>query len=121
MLDTYIKFLKAHETILLCALAAALVWGVTGKVESAIGKHDATTLSIAQAQSVAAAAKVSTDETLVAQQKVANDVLTAKLTAQNSALAQANIALVTALTKQQKVDDTLTEPELVQRWDVLVP
>ena len=42
MLDSYIKFVKAHETILALVLGAALVWGVSGKIENIIQRHDAS-------------------------------------------------------------------------------
>ena len=57
----------------------------------------------------------------VASDKAAFDALQAKLQAQDAALIQANIALATALTRQQKTDATLPPTDLVARWNALVP
>ncbi len=53
--------------------------------------------------------------------KAAFDALQTKLQAEDAALVQANIALATALTKQQKTDATLPPTDLVARWNALVP
>lgn len=121
MLESYVTFFKAHEKILIVVLGVALTWGLAGKIETVIEKHDVATLSVAQAASAAAAAKVQSDETLIEQQKEANDALTAKLTTANAVLAQADAALTAALAKQQKADAAMTPPETVQRWNTLVP
>jgi hypothetical protein len=121
MLESYIKFVKAHETILMVVLAAGLVFGVAGKVESTIAAHDnveygkALLADKAQADANAAiAAQVASD-------RIAFDALQAKMQAQDAALIQANTALSTALAKQQKTDDVMTTSQLIARWQTLVP
>ena len=120
-LETYIKFIKAHETVLAMVLAAAVIFGAWGHIENIIQRHDtshevqAQIVATAQAkQDAAIAAQVATD-------KIAFDALQAKVQANNAALIQANVALAAALTKQQKADATLPPTELASRWNTLVP
>ena len=121
MIETYIKFIKAHETILGLVLAAAVIWGVSGKIESVVAKHDKSQETQAQ---IVANAQQSKDAALTAQaQQQAEQYkeLSDKVAAQNTALEQANITLATALAKQQHTDDTMPLPELAQEWTKLVP
>jgi len=121
MIETYIKFIKAHETILGLVLAAAVIWGVSGKIESVVAKHDKSQETQAQ---IVANAQQSKDAALAAQaQQQAEQYkeLSDKVAAQNAALEQANITLATALAKQQHTDDTMPLPELAQEWTKLVP
>lgn len=120
-ITNYISFIKAHETILLIVLAAAVIWGGFGKIESILAQHDASNLKQAQ---IVAATQQQKDEVLAAQvasDKAAFDALQAKMAAQNAALAQANATLATALTKQQQADSVMTSSQLIQRWQTLVP
>ena len=121
MIETYIKFIKAHETILGLVLAAAVIWGVSGKIESVVAKHDKSQETQAQ---IVANAQQSKDAALAAQaQQQAEQYkeLSDKVAAQNAALEQANITLATALAKQQHTDATLPPSDLVARLNTLVP
>jgi hypothetical protein len=121
MLDSYIKFILAHETILALVLAAAVILGVVGKVENVIEKHDKSNEIQAQIVATTQGNKDALLATQVATDKATFDALQAKVTAQDAALVQANIALVTALAKQQRTDATLPPTELVARMNTLVP
>jgi len=114
-------FLKDHENLVLAAVAALVIWYGIGKVEDVIARHDAANLQQAQAALTAQVAANDKTAALVAQQKKDFDALAAKYEAQNAALAQANVALATALTKQQRTDAVMTDPELAARWNMLVP
>ena len=116
-----IAFLKAHERLIAFVLGCALLWFVSGKIESVIAAHDSANLAATKAT---LAAQVQTDaerQALITQQAADYKALAAKYQAQDAALAQANVALVQALTKQQKVDAALPIPQLVVRWQQLVP
>ena len=121
MIETYIKFIKAHETILGLVLAAAVIWGVSGEVENIMYHHDNAAESQAQIVATAQAQKDAAVAAQVAADKAALDALTTKLTAANDALAKANSALEAALAKQQQQDNQMTPSELTDRWNVLVP
>ena len=121
MIDTYIKFIRAHETILGLVLAAAIIWGVSGKVENIMYHHDNAAESQAQIVATAQAQKDAALATQAAQQAEQYKELSDKVAAQNAALEQANITLATALAKQQHTDDTMPLPELAQEWTKLVP
>jgi len=121
MIETYIKFIKAHETILGLVLAAAIIWGVSGKVENIMYHHDNAAESQAQIVATAQAQKDAAVAAQVAADKTALDALTTKLTSANDALAKANSALEAALAKQQQQDNQMTPSELTDRWNVLVP
>jgi hypothetical protein len=121
MLDSYIKFIRAHETILALVLAAVVIFGVANRIESIEAKHDDTNLKTAQAVSIAQAQKDAVFAAQVTADKIAFTALQTKIDAQNAALIQANATLAAALTKQQKVDASLPLPELANRWTALVP
>ena len=121
MIETYIAFIKAHETILGLVLAAAVIWGVSGKVENIMYHHDNAAESQAQIVATAQAQKDAALATQAAQQAEQYKELSDKVAAQNAALEQANITLATALAKQQHTDDTMPLPELAQEWTKLVP
>jgi len=121
MIETYIKFIKAHETILGLVLAAAVIWGVSGKIESVVAKHDKSQETQAQIVANAQQSKDAALATQAAQQAEQYKELSDKVAAQNAALEQANITLATALAKQQHTDDTMPLPELAQEWTKLVP
>ena len=99
MIETYIKFIKAHETILGLVLAAAVIWGVSGKVENIMYHHDNAAESQAQIVATAQAQKDAALATQAAQQAEQYKELSDKVAAQNAALEQANITLATALAK----------------------
>jgi uncharacterized protein YhaN len=114
-------YVKLHERLIGLVLAAAVIWGVSGKIESVVAKHDKSQETQAQ---IVANAQQSKDAALAAQaQQQAEQYkeLSDKVAAQNAALEQANITLATALAKQQHTDDTMPLPELAQEWTKLVP
>jgi hypothetical protein len=114
-------YAKAHERLLMVILALPFLWIVSGRIQQVIADHDNANLNAAK---ITLAAQVEMNEktaALVAKQKADYDTLASKYQAQDAALAQANVALVNALTKQQKVDAKMTDPELAARWNQLVP
>src|ERR1700675_652660 len=115
------SFLLDHEKLLIVVIAAVLIFAGYVKVTNIIAAHDASNLK--QAQVVADAQKAA--NTQLAQQvledKAALQALTDKVTAQNQQLTNANIALATALSKQQKTDATLPPSDLAQRWAQITP
>jgi hypothetical protein len=114
-------FLKGHERLILFVLGFALLWFVSGKIENIIARHDNANLTAVTAtlEAQKEANKKTTD--LVAQQAVDMRALNARMTAQDAALAQANKALVAALEQRQQANNNLTVPELLVRWEQLVP
>lgn len=118
IISTYVK---NHERLVLSVIAGLVLWFTIGKIDTLIANHDHANLQ--QAQIVAAVQQEKNEETakLVTQQAADMKVLNDKVQAQNAALEQANLALVTALTKQQKTDAAMSTPEVAQRWMQLVP
>ena len=121
MIETYIKFIKAHETILGLVLAAAVIWGVSGKVENIIAAHDksnqttqAIIVNADVAKNVAVAQQAAIDAAKMQEMQAASD---AKQTALNNQI----VAMATALIQQQKKDAVMTPTELTNRWNILVP
>jgi hypothetical protein len=114
-------YLKAHERFVLAAIAGLVLWVGVGHIEGIIARHDDANLK--QAQIVAAAQADTTAKVAaqVAEQAAQYQTLATKVQAQNDALMQANVALSTALAKQQKTDATLPPSDLVARWNTLVP
>lgn len=114
-------FLLDHERLILVVVVAVVLWFGYGKYAQIQLEHD---------QEQLAAQKLITDAQVKANQQLAQQVaadaqqlksLSDKVEAQNQQLANANVALVTALTKQQKTDASLPIPDLVSRWAQLVP
>ena len=121
MIETYIAFIKAHETILGLVLAAAVIWGVSGKVENIIAAHDksnqttqAIIVNADVAKNVAVAQQAAIDAAKMQEMQAASD---AKQTALNNQI----VAMATALIQQQKKDAVMTPTELTDRWNILVP
>jgi len=121
MIETYIAFIKAHETILGLVLAAAVIWGVSGKVENIIAAHDksnqttqAIIVNADVAKNVAVAQQAAIDAAKMQEMQAASD---AKQTALNNQI----VAMATALIQQQKKDAVMTPTELTNRWNILVP
>jgi hypothetical protein len=114
---TYKEFrsiLVAHERLVLALLAAVLLWYGTGKIQGIIADHDQKTLTAAQVRAQAQTSKDAALAQQAAQQAAQYQALADKVTQQNAALEQANVALATALSRQQAVDKTLPPPELAQ-------
>ena len=121
MIETYIKFIKAHETILGLVLAAAVIWGVSGKIENIITAHDkanqttqAIIVNADVAKNAAVAQQYAADAAKMQEMQAASD---AKQTALNNQI----VAMATALLQQQKKDAVMTPTELTDRWNILVP
>ncbi len=122
------SFLLDHEKLLIVVLVVILGWWGYGKYAQIRLDHDNAVLQqqklITQAQVQAnqqLAAQVQKDEAQAAADKAALQALTDKVQAQNQQLTNANIALATALSKQQKTDVGLPIPDLVNRWAQLAP
>lgn len=114
-------FLKHHETFLLIVLGFVLFWFVTGKVQDIIAAHDNANL---QAATAVLNAQIDSDKkqaVLVAQQAADYKALSEKFQAQNDALARANTALSVKLSERQNTNNNLTLPDLLVRWQQLVP
>ena len=120
-LEGYIKFIKAHETILALILGVVLVFGAIDKVGGWYTEHDhvvANTEALkvqADATVNAAVAKqYAADAAKMQEMQTASD---AKQTALNNQI----VAMATALLQQQKKDAVMPPSDLVARWNVLVP
>ena len=121
MFETYLKWIESHERLLLVAVAGVVLWFGIGRVDSLIARHDNANLQQAQVVAQAQADKTAAIAEQVAQQSAQYASLAAKVQQQNDALMQANVALSTALAKQQHTDSTLPPSDLVARWNTLVP
>ena len=115
------EIFKTHEKLILAFVAAGVLFFAIGKVDTLIQHHDDANLKQAQVIAAQDASKNAAIAAQVASDKAAFDALQAKLQAEDDALVQANVALATALTKQQKTDATLPPTDLVARWNALVP
>ena len=118
---TISEIFKAHEKLVLALIAAGVLWFAIGKVDTLIQHHDDANLKQAQVIAAQDASKNAAIAAQVASDKAAFDALQTKLQAEDAALVQANVALATSLTKQQKTDATLPPTDLVARWNSLVP
>lgn len=121
MFETYLKWIESHERLLLVAVAGVVLWLGIGRVDSLIARHDNANLQQAQVVAQAQADKTAAIAAQVAEQAAQYQALAAKVQQQNDALMQANIALSTALAKQQRTDASLPPTELVARLNSLVP
>ena len=121
MFDVYIKWIEAHERLLLVAVAGVVLWFGIGRVDSLIARHDNANLQQAQVVAQAQSDKTAAIAEQVAQQSAQYQALADKVQVQNAALVQANTELATALAKQQRTDASLPPTELVNRWSTLVP
>ncbi len=121
MLDTYIKWLKAHERLLLVAVAGLALWFAIGKVDTLLVSHDKATVQQAQ---IIAQVQQEKNDALVAQMKkndADKDALVAQVQARDAQLTQLQATLVTALANQQAKDKVLTPTDLTARLNTLVP
>jgi hypothetical protein len=118
---TISEIFKTHERLVLALVAGVVLFFAIGKVDGIIAKHDGANLKQAQVVAAAQEDKNAAIAAQVASDNAAFTALQAKLQVQDAALVQANVALSTALTKQQKVDVTLPPTDLAARWNVLVP
>jgi len=114
-------YLKAHEKLVLFAIAGIVLWVGIGRIDTLIQHHDSAAL--AQAENIAEVQKA-TDDALARQataQAQQYQVLAEKVNAQNAQLVAANTQLAGALTRQQHTDAGLPPTELANRWLTLVP
>src|SRR5271163_1319762 len=114
-------FLLDHERLIIVAIVAVGLWFGYGKYAQIRLDHDNAVLAQAK---VTADAQAKANQQLaqqVADDKAALQALTDKLSAQNQQLVNANTALATALSRQQKTDASLPVPDLVNRWAQLAP
>jgi len=118
---TVSEIFKTHEKLILTLVAAGVLWVAIGIVDTLIHHHDDANLKQAQVIAAQDASKNAAIAAQVASDKAEFDALQTKLQAEDAALVQANVALATALTKQQKTDATLPPTDLVARWNALVP
>ena len=118
---TISEVFKTHERLVLALVAGVVLFFAIGKIDGIIAKHDGANLKQAQVVAAAQEDKNAAIAAQVASDNAAFTALQAKLQAQDAALVQANVALSTALTKQQKVDVTLPPTDLAARWNALVP
>ena len=116
MFETYLKWIESHERLLLVAVAGVVLWFGIGRVDSLIARHDNANLQQAQVVAQAQPDKTAAIAAQVAEQSAQYASLAAKVQQQNDALMQANVALSTALAKQQHTDASLPPTELVNRW-----
>src|SRR5271166_3788364 len=114
-------WLLDHERLIIVIVAAVVLWWGYGKYAQIRIDHDNALLK----QATVVAQQQAAQDAALAQQvnadKLQLQALTDKLTAQNQQLTNANVALATALSKQQKTDASLPVPDLVNRWAQLVP
>lgn len=114
-------FLLDHERLIIVVIIAVGLWFGYGKYAQIRLDHDNAILAQAK---VTADAQAKANQQLaqqVADDKAQLEALSDKLQAQNQQLTNANVALATALTKQQKTDASLPVPDLVNRWAQLAP
>src|SRR5271166_2105148 len=109
------EYIVKHEKLILAVIAAGVLWFAIGKVDGVIAKHDDANLKQAQVVAAAQSEKNAAIAAQVAEDNAAFTALQTKVQTQNAALVQANIALASALTKQQKTDETLPPTDLVAR------
>jgi len=114
-------WLLDHERLIIVIVAAVVLWWGYGKYAQIRIDHDNALLK----QATVVAQQQAAQDAALAQQvnadKLQLQALTDKLTAQNQQLTNANVALATALSKQQHTDATLPPTELAQRWAQITP
>src|SRR5271157_6514190 len=114
-------FLLDHERLIIIVVLAVGLWWGYGKYAQIRLDHDNAALA---QQRLVTAAQIQQNQQ--AAQQVAQDAadkkaLEDKVAAQNQQLTAMNVALASALTKQQKTDASLPVPDLVNRWAQLAP
>jgi len=121
VLKSELSWLQRHERLVLAVVAGLVLWFGIGKIDTLISNHDHANL---EQSKVAAAVQQEKNDALakqVAQDKAEYEALAAKIEARDAQLQALQVQLVSALTKQQAADRTMTPTELTQRWNVLVP
>lgn len=121
MFDAYLKWIEAHERLLLVAVAGVVLWFGISKLDTLIANHDHAALQ--QAQVVAQVQQEKNDALAkqVAQDRADYQALSAQVQARDAQLVQLQAQLVATLAQRQKTDASLPPTELVNRWSTLVP
>src|SRR5271167_1159228 len=114
-------FLLDHERLIIVVVLAVGLWFGYGKYAQIRLDHDNAVLAQAKITADAQAKANAALAQQVSDDKAALQALTDKLSAQNQQLVNANTALATALSRQQKTDAALPVPDLVNRWAQLAP
>jgi hypothetical protein len=120
-LESISGYIKTHERLALFVFASIALWFAIGKIDTLLANHDHANLQQAQVVAQVQQEKNEAIAKQMAQHDAEIEALNAKLEARDAQLTQIQAQLVTALTKQQAVDKTMTPTELIQRWNTLVP
>lgn len=114
-------FLLDHERLIIVVVLVVGLWFGYGKYAQIRLDHDNSVL--AQQKIITdAQVKANAQLTVQVQQDAANlQALQTKLEQQNAQLVNANTQLASALANRQKTDATLPMPDLLARWNLLVP
>src|SRR5271157_2993938 len=108
MIDTWLKFLKGHEKLLIVAVLAVLGWYSYGKYVDYADKHATAQERISQAAALQ-------QQQVVAQQTAQFNLLVATISAQNAALTKAIAARDAATKQRQQNDQTAPRPDVARR------
>lgn len=115
------QYFYEHEKLILGVLAALVVYAGFCKVENIIAAHDRAGLTAAQVVLASQQSKDAITTQLAQQQADQFKAQAAAAAQQNAALEAEKMALLTALSQQQKRDDVMSLPDLSTRWGTLVP
>jgi DNA repair exonuclease SbcCD ATPase subunit len=118
---TISTYIKTHEKLIIFVIGFVFLYFVVARIQDTIAAHDKVNLTSQQSILQSQVDKNNALAVQVQNQAALYQALAEKVQAQNSALEQANVALATALTKQQKTDAVMTPTELTTRWNQLVP
>jgi hypothetical protein len=114
-------FLKDHEALVLAVVICVALWFGVGKVRDIIADHDNANLQAITVKTKSDLAAANAAAVSAAQSEADYKALADKVSAREAVLEQQLVTLAQALAAQQKKDATLTPPELVARWNTLVP
>ena len=120
MLDNYIKFIRAHEVLLLIVLGLGATAFIFNK---ALDKsYDAAVAREKSAEQTLQAQKEQNDKLAAQNQQAAAQyaILLGQVTADNKKLTAEMLQLSQTLAARQKQDAALPLPELASRWEFLI-
>ena len=120
MLDNYIKFIRAHEVLLLIVLGLGATAFIFNK---ALDKsYDAAVAREKSAEQTLQAQKEQNDKLAAQNQQAAAQyaILLGQVTADNKKLTAEMLQLSQTLATRQKQDAALPLPELASRWEFLI-
>ncbi len=120
MLDNYIKWLRAHHTVLLIIAVFGTLLFLGNKYLNA--SYDAAVAREKSAEQTLQTQKEANDKLAVQNQQAAAQyqVLLGQVTANNKKLTAEMLQLSQTLVARQKQDSTLPLPELASRWEFLI-